>query len=197
MTPKLKTASIFAAVALTAALLAGCVAMTPEQQARIDNIVSQVTALKADLSTLGAAGAELARLIDETAAKVKAGQLPVAEGEKLLALYSARRDAVKAAIENVQLKLSAANAERKALEAEGVPLWRVLLETGIGLALGYAGVRYRVQLGKTQTVAEGLSAVVETVKSKGYSDGLTAKTLAEYEADPALSAAIRRSAQLP
>lgn len=176
-------------------LTCGCTTLTAEQQARVDKIVVEVTSLRAELETLGEAGEELARLIEATAARVKAGELPLEEGERLLELYRARKASVEAAAENIKLKLSSADRERAALEASGVPGWRVAVEVGVGILLTLAGVNRQMRLGSVTDVAVGLSKVVDKVKEGGYKDGMTLSTLAEVGADLKTAGVIREQAK--
>jgi len=134
MAPKLKTASIFAAVALASCLAIGQVGcLTPAQQAAQTSFVQ---ALDKDTATLASLKAEVGKYRAELAAiaaDVKAGRIPAASGLALADKIMANMEITLAKIGEVEASIAGTRKALADLKASGAPWYAYAGPIGLTL----------------------------------------------------------------
>lgn len=112
---------------MAAPLLSALGCLTPEQQAKLGKYEA---ALQADAATIVALKGEVEKYRADLAAiveKVKAGQVPVAEGLALAEKIGANMTGALAMIERVQTSSAATSKAIADLKASGTPWWAYVL----------------------------------------------------------------------
>lgn len=128
-------------------IVAGCAALTPEQEARIAKIVQEVGNIRSEIAEVAPDLEKFSKLIVETTKKIADGEIPKEEGKQLLEFYKAKKDLAKEKIARLKGSMETIEAEKAKLEAEGVSTWRTIGEVGLGLLLSALGVNRQLKLG--------------------------------------------------